>query len=125
MRAGALTFLAKPVRRADLLTTVREAMERDSHARQANNERQRVSHLLATLTPREHQVLRLVVTGMLNKQIAAQLGAAEKTIKVHRGRLMDKMQVRSAAALAQMLSCHDLDSYSPPLASLEASRHHA
>jgi FixJ family two-component response regulator len=80
MRAGALTFLAKPVRRTDLLTTVREAMERDSHARQANHERQRVSHLLATLTPREHQVLRLVVTGMLNKQIAAQLGAAEKTM---------------------------------------------
>jgi RNA polymerase sigma factor (sigma-70 family) len=125
MRAGAVTFLAKPVRRAELIATVREALDRDSRARQANYERDRVNQLLETLTPREHQVLKLVVTGMLNKQIAAQLGAAEKTIKVHRGRLMDKMQVRSAAALAQLLSAHNLDSYPFHQASLEASRHHA
>ena len=125
MRAGAVTFLAKPVRRVELVATVREAIERDFNARQVHHERERVSQLLETLTPREHQVLRLVVTGMLNKQIAAELGAAEKTIKVHRGRLMDKMQVRSAAALAQLLSSHKLDSYTSAPASAEEIRHNA
>lgn len=125
MRAGAVTFLAKPVRRVELIATVREAIERDSNARQVNHERERVSQLLDTLTPRELQVLRLVITGMLNKQIAAELGAAEKTIKVHRGRLMDKMQVRSAAALAQLLSSHRLDAYTSSPASAEEVRHNA
>ena len=126
MRAGAVSFLAKPARRADLVATVREALEKDCLARLVNHERERVSVLLDTLTPREHQVLRLVVTGMLNKQIAAQLGAAEKTIKVHRGRLMDKMQVRSAAALAQLLASHNLDEYVvKPDSSAPGLRHHA
>jgi RNA polymerase sigma factor (sigma-70 family) len=124
MRAGALTFLAKPARREELVATVREAIDRDFHARQASHERERVSQLLETLTPRELQVLRLVVTGMLNKQIAAELGAAEKTIKVHRGRLMDKMQVRSAAALAQLLSGHRLDSYAASPAVVNGAWHH-
>jgi RNA polymerase sigma factor (sigma-70 family) len=125
MRAGAVTFLAKPARRVELVATVREAIDRDFHSRQANHERERVSQLLDTLTPRELQVLRLVVTGMLNKQIAAELGAAEKTIKVHRGRLMDKMQVRSAAALAQLLSAHRLDSYTASPAVVNGAWHHA
>jgi FixJ family two-component response regulator len=67
-------------------------------------ERQRVRDLLESLTPRERQVLELVARGLLNKQIAGELGTAEKTIKVHRGRLMHKMQVKSAAALVQLLS---------------------
>ena len=125
MRAGAVTFLAKPARRVELVATVREALEKDAAARQTNQERERVSQLLETLTPREHQVLRLVVTGMLNKQIAAQLGAAEKTIKVHRGRLMDKMQVRSAAALAQLLASHRLDAYTSAPDSAAGIQHHA
>jgi RNA polymerase sigma factor (sigma-70 family) len=124
MRAGAVTFLAKPARRAELIATVREAIDKDFNARQASHERERVSQLLETLTPREHQVLRLVVTGMLNKQIAAELGAAEKTIKVHRGRLMDKMQVRSAAALAQLLASHKLDSYDSSASVRMVDEHH-
>ena len=73
-----------------------------------NAERQRVRDLLDSLTPRERQVLELVARGLLNKQIAGELGTAEKTIKVHRGRLMHKMQVKSAAALVQLLSHSEL-----------------
>src|SRR5262252_2239162 len=89
MKAGAVTFLSKPVQRAELVAAVREALLRDAFGREQ---------------PRERQVLELVATGMLNKQIAAELGAAEKTIKVHRGRIMEKMQVRTATALVGLLS---------------------
>jgi FixJ family two-component response regulator len=104
MKAGAVSFLSKPVRRADLVAAVREAIDKDMAARQVRNEQRTIRARLESLTPRERQVLALVTTGMLNKQIAAELGAAEKTIKVHRGRVMGKMQVRSAAALVHLLS---------------------
>jgi FixJ family two-component response regulator len=104
MKAGAVTFLAKPVQRAELVTAVREALLRDAFGRAQRRERQDLVRRLASLTPRERQVLELVATGMLNKQIAAELGAAEKTIKVHRGRIMEKMQVRTATALVGLLS---------------------
>jgi len=83
-------------------------------------ERQRVRDLLDSLTPRERQVLELVARGLLNKQIAGELGTAEKTIKVHRGRLMHKMQVKSAAALVQLLS-HSEFPQSAPAASMPAT----
>ena len=104
MKAGAVTFLSKPVRRAELVAAVREALLRDSSGRAQHHEREDFARRLASLTPRERQVLDLVATGMLNKQIAAELGAAEKTIKVHRGRIMEKMQVRTATALVGLLS---------------------
>jgi FixJ family two-component response regulator len=104
MKAGAVMFLSKPVRRAELAAAVQEAIARDVAVRQHHREMQEISRRLATLTPREREVLELVATGMLNKQIAAELGAAEKTIKVHRGRIMDKMQVRTATALVGLLS---------------------
>src|SRR5215472_13672791 len=104
MKAGAVTFLAKPVQRAELIAAVREAIGKDAETRAQHREQQEISRRLASLTPRERQVLELVATGMLNKQIAAQLGAAEKTIKVHRGRIMGKMQVRTATALVGLLS---------------------
>jgi FixJ family two-component response regulator len=104
MKAGAVSFLAKPLRRADLVAAVREAIDKDLAARALQTEQRTIRNRLESLTPRERQVLALVTTGMLNKQIAAELGAAEKTIKVHRGRVMVKMQVRSAAALVHMLS---------------------
>jgi RNA polymerase sigma factor (sigma-70 family) len=107
MRAGAVTFLSKPVQRAELVAAVREAIAKDAEAREQHRERQEISRRLASLTPRERQVLDLVATGMLNKQIAAELGAAEKTIKVHRGRIMEKMQVRTATALVGLLSRAD------------------
>ena len=104
MKAGAVTFLSKPVRRAELVAAVREALLRDASGRAQHREREDFARRLASLTPRERQVLDLVATGMLNKQNAAELGAAEKTIKVHRGRIMEKMQVRTATALVGLLS---------------------
>ncbi|HEY6123624.1 MAG TPA: response regulator [Steroidobacteraceae bacterium] len=104
MRAGAVSFLPKPVSRGPLVDCLREGLARDAAIRAARCETQRVASLLASLTPREREVLELVATGLLNKQIAAQLGTAEKTIKVHRGRLMQKMGVKSAAALVQVLN---------------------
>ena len=107
MKAGAVTFLSKPVQRAELVVAVREALLRDAVGRAQHREREDLVRRLASLTPRERQVLELVATGMLNKQIAAELGAAEKTIKVHRGRIMEKMQVRTATALVGLLSRAD------------------
>jgi len=104
MKAGAVTFLAKPVRRIELVAAVREAFAQDAAARAHHREQQDLCRRLASLTPRERQVLDLVAPGLLNKQIAAELGAAEKTIKVHRGRIMEKMQVRTATALVGLLS---------------------
>jgi len=104
MRAGAVSFLPKPVSRGPLVECLREGLAKDAAIRAARCESQRVAALLASLTPREREVLDLVARGLLNKQIAAQLGTAEKTIKVHRGRLMQKMGVKSAAALVQVLN---------------------
>jgi RNA polymerase sigma factor (sigma-70 family) len=112
MKAGAVTFLAKPVQRLDLIAAINEALARDAVNRVHEREQQDLRRRLTSLTPRERQVLDLVASGMLNKQIAAQLGAAEKTIKVHRSRIMEKMQVRTAAALVALLS--RLDAPLPP-----------
>ena len=95
MKAGALEFLTKPFRKQDLLDAVQEAVRRDSEAADLRKR-------LRSLTPREHQVLVLVVTGLLNKQIAGELGTTEDTIKVHRGRVMTKMAAASLADLVRM-----------------------
>jgi FixJ family two-component response regulator len=116
MRAGAVNFLPKPVRSAELVGTVREALANDASARSLTADRRCVSDRLRTLTPRERQVLELVIRGYLNKQIAAELGAAEKTIKVHRGRLMHKMKVRSVAALVSLLPHAAGEFQEPPVA---------
>jgi len=102
MRAGAVTFMPKPVRLADLSAAIREAFERDAEMRLRHRSRAAVESRLTALTAREREVLKLVVAGKMNKQIAAELGAAEKTIKVHRGRVMAKMQVRSVAELVTL-----------------------
>ena len=102
MRAGAVTFLPKPVRLAELCAAVREAFDRDRVARQKRATRAALQSRLAALTARERQVFELVIAGKMNKQIAAQLGAAEKTVKVHRGRVMTKMRVRSVAELVTL-----------------------
>ena len=93
MRSGALNFLSKPVDKSELLRAVKFAEERDRERRRADAERQAVAKLIATLTRRERQVLTLLVTGLNNRQIAAEFGRREKTIKVHRGRMMKKMGV--------------------------------
>lgn len=102
MKQGAVDFLCKPVDDGDLLKTVRAAIEHDGLARQARASLDDVRQRLATLTPREREVLEHVIAGKLNKQIAAELGTVEKTIKVHRAHVMKKMQVRSLAELVRL-----------------------
>jgi FixJ family two-component response regulator len=102
MKSGAVDFLTKPVKDEDLLTAVRNAIEMDRSARAAQIELDALGRRLASLTPREHEVLAHVVAGRLNKQIAADLGTVEKTIKVHRARIMEKMAARSLADLVRI-----------------------
>jgi FixJ family two-component response regulator len=102
MKEGAVDFLMKPVNDAELLKAIATALERERRMRAARSEARSVQDRLATLTPRERQVLEHVVSGKLNKQIAADLGTVEKTIKVHRARVMKKMGVRSLAELARL-----------------------
>jgi FixJ family two-component response regulator len=101
MKAGAVDFLVKPFDGEVFLAAVRCALAKDRQARQVQMELQLVRGRMATLTPREHQVLGHVVFGRLNKQIAADLGITEKTIKVHRARAMEKMGVRTLAELVR------------------------
>ena len=103
MKAGAVTLLTKPLDRAELLAAILEAFARDAALRADYRERQVIQQRVSTLTPRETEVLKLVTRGLLNKQIAAELGTAEKTVKTHRGRVMHKMRVRSAVELAGLL----------------------
>jgi FixJ family two-component response regulator len=102
IKAGAVEFLTKPFRDQDLLDAVQQALERDRAMRRERAEIARVRQRFETLTDRERQVMRLVIAGKLNKQIAAELGTAEITVKVHRGRVMHKMQAESVVALSRM-----------------------
>jgi len=102
MKRGAVEFLTKPFRKEELLDAVNEALLRDRESRNRRAETSELEKRLRTLTPRERQVLALVVTGLLNKQIAGELGTTEETIKVHRGRVMGKMGAGSLAQLVQM-----------------------
>jgi FixJ family two-component response regulator len=102
MKRGALDFLTKPVQDKDLLKAVEAALEKDRIERQSRAELDDIQERLATLTPREREVLIHVVSGQLNKQIAYDLGTVEKTIKVHRARVMEKMKVGSVAELVRL-----------------------
>src|SRR5690606_5564861 len=102
MKGGAVDFLTKPVNDSELLAAVQRAIDADRLARAAHIERDELLQRLASLTPREREVLVHVVAGRLNKQIAADLGTVEKTIKVHRARVMEKMAVRSLADLVRI-----------------------
>jgi FixJ family two-component response regulator len=102
MRAGAIDFLPKPFRNEDLLDAVARSLERSERLIREGSERQKVQVLVDRLTPRELEVLALVIAGKLNKQIAAELGNSEKTIKIHRGRIMQKMGVFSVAGLIRL-----------------------
>jgi FixJ family two-component response regulator len=105
MKAGAVNFLTKPFRDQDILDAVSEAIERDRLQREAIAIRREVEARTATLTSREQQILEAVALGILNKQIAAELGISVATVKMHRGNVMRKMQVRSVAELFRALAC--------------------
>jgi RNA polymerase sigma factor (sigma-70 family) len=103
MKAGAVDFLGKPFRDHELLQCVQNALSRSAEQRRLHAERDEARHALDSLTPREFEVMQLVITGMLNKQIAGELGTAEKTVKVHRGRVMEKLGVPSVAELVRLV----------------------
>ena len=109
MKAGAVEFLTKPFRDQDLLDAVRIALEKDRERREREKEVSDLQERFNSLTPREQKVISMVVTGMLNKQIADQLGTAENTVKVQRSRAMEKMHAQSVAELVKMID--KLDSF--------------
>jgi FixJ family two-component response regulator len=102
MKRGASDFLTKPVNDEDLLAAIRAAIEKDRALRREQTELSEIRARLATLTPREREVLEHVVTGKLNKQIAGDLGTVEQTVKVHRARVMEKLKVQSVAELVRL-----------------------
>jgi len=102
MKNGAVDFLPKPFADKELLSAIDRAIEKCARIRKNESEKNRIQRRVDTLTPREHECLRWVITGMLNKQIAPKLGVAEKTVKVHRGRVMHKMQAASVADLVRL-----------------------
>ena len=109
MKGGAIDFLTKPFRDQDMLDAVGAAIKRDQERREADKVAAHLQALLETLTPREREILASVSSGLMNKQIAAELGLAEITVKIHRGRIMKKMGARSLADLvrkAEMLGIH-------------------
>ena len=103
MKAGAVEFLTKPFRDQDLLDAISQAIKRDRAARRQWADLAELREHLDTLTRREREVMMMVVAGMLNKQIASELGISEKTIKVHRGNVMHKMHAGSLAELVRMV----------------------
>jgi RNA polymerase sigma factor (sigma-70 family) len=103
MKAGAVEFLTKPFRDQDLLDAVRIALERDRRRREQEKEATDIQRRFDSLTAREQQVIAMLVSGMLNKQIAAQLGTAESTVKVQRSRAMEKMHAESLIDLVRMI----------------------
>ena len=102
MKDGALDFLTKPFHDKELLQVIEKAIEKDTYARAEYDEILDIRRRIERLTLRENEILGYIITGMLNKQIACELGIAEKTVKVHRGRIMDKLCVASVAELVRL-----------------------
>ena len=102
MKAGAVEFLTKPFRDQDLLDAIQQALERDRSAREQRGKIEELRMRFDSLTPREREVMALVVAGLLNKQIAGELGTSETTVKIHRHQVMEKMGAGSLAELVRM-----------------------
>jgi FixJ family two-component response regulator len=102
LKSGAVEFLTKPFRDQDLLDAIQQALQRDRAERDRQAEIHDLQGRYHALTPREREVMALVVSGMLNKQIASEIGASEATVKIHRGNVMHKMQAGSVADLVRM-----------------------
>jgi FixJ family two-component response regulator len=102
MKAGAIDFLTKPFRDQDMLDAVTRALERDQKRRENDSAVSDLRNLFESLTPREREVITLVTAGLMNKQIAGELGLSEITVKIHRGHVMRKMGARSLADLVRM-----------------------
>jgi FixJ family two-component response regulator len=102
MKAGAVEFLTKPFRDQDLLDAIQQALERDGKARNQRAELEELRSRFASLTSREREVMKRVVAGLLNKQIGAELGTSETTVKIHRHQVMEKMAAGSLAELVRM-----------------------
>jgi FixJ family two-component response regulator len=116
MKGGAIEFLTKPFREQDLLDAVQVAVERDKIQRQRQKQLTSLKKELSALTAREQEVFRLVAAGLMNKQIAAELGVSEITVKIHRGNMMRKMGAKSLAELVRMADMLDLGPHQPEMA---------
>ncbi len=114
MKAGAIDFLTKPVKSQQLLAAVALAAEKEAQATASRSELAAINDRLSRLTPREKEVLTHVIAGRLNKQIAGDLGTSEKTIKLHRGRMMHKLGVRSVADLVRVAERAGIQPVAPP-----------
>jgi FixJ family two-component response regulator len=112
MKAGAIDFLPKPFKPKQLLESVERALTRSAEQRLRESEKNHACGLIERLTPREFQVMQLVATGMLNKQVGGELGMAEKTVKTHRAHVMQKLGITSVAELMRVLQKAEV----PPVA---------